>query len=545
MFNAIFNYNGKEMKIQCKLSDLMKDIFQKYKLKTDINNNVSYLYNGTKINEELKLEEIINSHDKNLNQLNILVYDETTEDNKTLKESKEILCPICKENVIIDLKNYKLEMKCKNNHVNKISFKNYNNKIDLSKIICNKCNKKRCDIYKNEFYICLKCNIQLCPLCKSMHDQNHDIIIYDNKNYICSKHNENYTKYCCNKNICIECEKEHKSPSSIYYGDLLPDNFEKNNINEIIDLFKKEVINIINKLNDLLTILESYSNIYKNVFDMYITKKKNYELLQNVNQIISFNEKFINDIKNVIDDNDIINKFRKIIDIYEKMNDDNLNAINEKIDVVKVKTNESQNDKIIDKNNCQNKENDGDKFEYNNNIEEPQKDKYITPYKKDLPDLPDGNGWAKYIRECLVNLEPSNNFGLNNDKNKYDIKNALCGAAILGHDGIIWAATDNLELSLAEIKEINLKISGQANNKENIKIRELLYNIEKIETNEYIYLSRFDGGGTIGKTRKGLIIGIFSKNENCMFNGKEIKQSQEICNRVVKGLCEELKKLNY
>ena len=137
MFNAIFNYNGKEMKIQCKLSEQMKDIFQKYKLKTNINNNVFYLYNGTKINEELKLEEIINSHDKNLNQLNILVYDETTEDNKTLKESKEILCPICKENVIIDLKNYKLEMKCKNNHVNKISFKNYNNKIDLSKIICN------------------------------------------------------------------------------------------------------------------------------------------------------------------------------------------------------------------------------------------------------------------------------------------------------------------------------------------------------------------------------------------------------------------------
>ena len=88
MFNAIFNYNGKEMKIQCKLSEQMKDIFQKYKLNTNINNNVFYLYNGTKINEELKLEEIINSLDKNLNQLNILVYDETTEDNKTLKESK-------------------------------------------------------------------------------------------------------------------------------------------------------------------------------------------------------------------------------------------------------------------------------------------------------------------------------------------------------------------------------------------------------------------------------------------------------------------------
>ena len=122
----------------------------------------------------------MNLYQENLNQLNILVHDETTEDNKTFKESKEILCPTCKENVIIDLKNYKLEMKCKNNHINKISFKNYNNKKDLSKIICNKCNNKRCDMYKNEFYICLKCNIQLCPLCKSMHDQNHDIIIGPN-----------------------------------------------------------------------------------------------------------------------------------------------------------------------------------------------------------------------------------------------------------------------------------------------------------------------------------------------------------------------------
>ena len=67
MFQAIFNYNGTKMNIQCKLNDKMKDIFQKYKLKTNINNDVFYLYNGTKVNEELKLEEIINSNDKNLN----------------------------------------------------------------------------------------------------------------------------------------------------------------------------------------------------------------------------------------------------------------------------------------------------------------------------------------------------------------------------------------------------------------------------------------------------------------------------------------------
>jgi len=533
MFQAIFNYNGTKMNIQCKLSDIMKDIFQKYKLKTNINNDLFYLYNGTKVNEELKLEEIINSNDKNLNQINILVYDIIPEVDKTLKESKEIICPTCNENVIIDLKDYKLEMKCKNNHINKISFKNYNNKIDLSKIVCYKCNMKRSDVYKNEFYICLKCNSCLCPLCKSVHDQNHEIIIYDNKNYICSKHNENYTKYCCKKNICIECEKEHKSHSSIYYGELLPDNLEKNNIYQYIDLFKKEIINIINKLNDLQTILDSYSNIYKNVIDMYNTKRKNYELLQNLNQFTNFNEKFINDIKNVINNNDIYKKFRNIIDIYEKMNDDNINVIYEKTDIIKIKTNESQNDKNIDKSNCQYKDNDKDKLKNNNNIEESQKDKYIKPFKKDISKKYSSSGWNIWINNCLINID------------KEGIKNALCGAAIYGKDGAIWAATDNLELTPAEIKEINLKISGKDNKNKNITIRELLYNIEKIEINEYIYLSRFDGGGIIGQTRKGLIIGIFSKNENCIFNGKEIKQNQELCNRVVKCFCEFLKTLNY
>ena len=35
--------------------------------------------------------------------------------NGVLIELKEIICPKCNENVIINLKDYKLEMKCKNN----------------------------------------------------------------------------------------------------------------------------------------------------------------------------------------------------------------------------------------------------------------------------------------------------------------------------------------------------------------------------------------------------------------------------------------------
>ena len=89
MYHIIFNYNEKEIKIQCKSNDIMKDIFQKYELKTNINNNnVFYLYNGLKVNKELTLEEIINSNDNGSKQLNILLYDITRESNQTLKESK-------------------------------------------------------------------------------------------------------------------------------------------------------------------------------------------------------------------------------------------------------------------------------------------------------------------------------------------------------------------------------------------------------------------------------------------------------------------------
>ena len=34
------------------------------------------------------------------------------------------------------------------------------------------------------YFYCLKCKMNLCPLCKSVHDKNHYIINYDNKFYI-------------------------------------------------------------------------------------------------------------------------------------------------------------------------------------------------------------------------------------------------------------------------------------------------------------------------------------------------------------------------
>ena len=134
--------------------------------------------------------------------------------------SKDIICPECKENVLIDINNFHINFHdCKNNHnINNISLNEFEQtqKINLNDIICNICNiNNKGNTHNNEFYICNICNINICPLCKSKHDQNHNIINYDDKNYICKKHNESFIKYCiaCKADICIICDDEHRGHS--------------------------------------------------------------------------------------------------------------------------------------------------------------------------------------------------------------------------------------------------------------------------------------------------------------------------------------------
>ena len=219
MSKAIFNYEGIISIILCDMKEKMKDIFKKYVNKNPMNlNEIHFLYNGDKINEELKYEEIINDVDKRRNTIDIIVVkiDENIKSGYIIK-SKEIICPECKENTSIDIKNYQIHLnKCKNKHkLNNIIFNEFEQtqNIDISKIICQTCGKQdKGHAYKNEFYKCLNCNLDLCPLCKSLHDNSHKVINYDLKYYLCHKHCENYSKYCenCKKNICLNCENERK-----------------------------------------------------------------------------------------------------------------------------------------------------------------------------------------------------------------------------------------------------------------------------------------------------------------------------------------------
>ena len=315
----------------------MKDIINKYILKASINkNSVIFLYSGNIIDEELKLSEIIGK-DK-IDKISILVNSlDDINNNKSIIKSKYIICPKCKENIKYKIKDYKIYLyDCKNGHrIDSLFLDEFEKSqyIDLSKIECNKCKENnKSNTYKSEFYRCLTCKINICPLCKSSHDKLHNIINYEQMNYICEKHNENYIKYCeeCKMNICIMCGKEHKNHKNILYEDLIPNNDKiieyMNELRKTIDIFNKNIDEIIDKLKKVKENIEIYYNINNNIINNYIARNRNYEILQNINEIN--NNNIIEEINKISNDEDINNKIINIINIYNKMINKDISEIN-------------------------------------------------------------------------------------------------------------------------------------------------------------------------------------------------------------------------
>ena len=117
----------------------MKDICNKFVNKTGIDINLIYfIYNGMQLNLELTLIQQINNIDKKRNEINILVYEKlksTLIINDGIKESKEIICPKCKENCKIKINDYKIKLyDCKNNHeINNILLDEFNNTQNINK----------------------------------------------------------------------------------------------------------------------------------------------------------------------------------------------------------------------------------------------------------------------------------------------------------------------------------------------------------------------------------------------------------------------------
>ena len=132
MLNQIeitFEYNQQRLIIQANLKDIFEEIKKKYTNKSGIQ-DIYLIYNGNKVKEEKRVEEIINAEDKNSSKMRILVYDiEERKLNERMINAKDIICPECKENIKIKILNYKIFFYgCKNEHkIDNILFNEFEN----------------------------------------------------------------------------------------------------------------------------------------------------------------------------------------------------------------------------------------------------------------------------------------------------------------------------------------------------------------------------------------------------------------------------------
>ena len=98
----------------------------------------------------------------------------------------QIICPECQEDIKFSIEDYVINLfECKNKHdINNIFLDEFDStqNINISKIICQGCGQyNKGNVHNNIFYRCNSCKKNLCPICFSNHDKNHNVLNYDDK----------------------------------------------------------------------------------------------------------------------------------------------------------------------------------------------------------------------------------------------------------------------------------------------------------------------------------------------------------------------------
>ena len=321
-------YNGNDVAIPYQENELLSSIIDKFCQKESLDrNSLVFMYKGSVLNEQTSNSIRLG----NGNNGKILVYDHQTEiiSGPCMKKSNSIICPECKENAIITIKDFQISFyQCKNGHkIDNVIFSKFNDtqKEDISKIFCGRCNRNMSNITNNKMYICFECQINLCILCKNIHDTSHVIKEYEQKNFICPNDRENFTAYCktCKQNLCTSCESDHNSHDYIKFSSLLVNKKDLKRKNEDlkkdIDNLKNVVNNIKNKLDKVVENFDSYYDININLTNHSINNYRNYEELVTLNEINNNNNMLQKELYCFINDKDINFQFNKIMDIYNKM----------------------------------------------------------------------------------------------------------------------------------------------------------------------------------------------------------------------------------
>ena len=281
MLTIDFGYNQDYTAIQAKETDLFKEVIERYYQKTMIpKDTVYFVTNGTIIAPERPVSSYMNMNSAAIHVLVNPVYLETE---TNVQVSNDIVCPECKKPCRIAIDEYNIKLyECSNGHtVNGIKLDEFNKtqEIKVSEIKCDKCKIKNKG-NSQEFYYCTTCKDNICLICKSKHDFNHNTIKFDQKKYICLEHNETFVYYCkdCCKNICFTWD--HRGHEIISLKQITPD---KQKANEIIKEMKKQkeefnnnIQAIISKLKEINKSIDTLYNINEKIITNYQNGNRNY-----------------------------------------------------------------------------------------------------------------------------------------------------------------------------------------------------------------------------------------------------------------------------
>jgi len=330
-----FAYEGLKVTLYIHRDDSIRTAINLFKKKLNLNiDDLYFLCNGRSINEnEMDKKISYLCKDFQYNKIMILVCGRPDKNEFDYNnKSNDIICPKCKEICKYEIRDYRIKLYgCKKEHiVNNIKLDEYMNtqNIDLSKIKCDQCNSQtKLNTFNNVFYICLDCKKNLCPLCRFKHDNKHRIINYDDKNYICYKHNEKFRNYCkdCNMNICSLCIKEHTNHMILPYWNMFI-NIEniRRNINilkEVIKTFKTNSEIIITKIKKIMDNMDIFYRINNDFLNKY---KENHISYQTLNNLIEINRSITNEIDNIRYKYNFGYNLNQLLYLYTEMNDKNL-----------------------------------------------------------------------------------------------------------------------------------------------------------------------------------------------------------------------------
>ena len=217
---------------------------------------------------------------------------------------ENFLCTKCQESAEIKLNSDSLtiNINCKNGHnIKNIPINDFIKKNDTLKneyISCFSC-KRNFD--KKLLFYC-SCGLIICKNCirNKLHNT-HNQIPFIQKNYFCPLHKKTFVSFCkmCNKNICIDCIKEHKKHENniIYFRNIIPKDRDvriyKNELEKIKmskEKFNKDLDQFLEifkeKRNEFNKKVDNYIKVQSDIIDKINNKEiLNYESICNVNNL--------------------------------------------------------------------------------------------------------------------------------------------------------------------------------------------------------------------------------------------------------------------